>query len=577
MNFVDISTLNIVTELDALKRETQRYSLYLYQHNGVFYADNTRIGNDNQFEAKTKFLNLLRKAKQENISLVTSPEYSCPKSVIDFIIDNEDLHPSQNKIWALGGESLNKEDLNNLNELKDESIFIYFEDIHNNSDKNYVDPLYYIFKGQHNGENKLIILIQFKSNHMGGLWSSQLEPNNLIQGNNVYIIKNNINSVRLMSFICSQAMNFNASFEQDLIDNHSWTDSPFLFFSLQFNPDPSHQNFIAFRQFILQRERRELITLNWGLETTYKNGNYLYSKNNAPRSGIYFKTPDLELDYEPKNIINNHNKGLFFLQIKRDKRVYFLSRNIDLFKIENKSVNISIGVPEQQRREGPTVTNIYNFTEDLHLTEIEKIEDNYIAILKDRGVKNKYLLNEEISIVDKEILLNISTGKIKSRVENRWADIIHLNSFSLNELNECNNRLTYTEDTYQLSKDVRKNNCEYISKLDEILADNSNYPSSIEELKYKPISLSYSNSNDFRYNLIDDEGIVKKATICFIGSESKMDAKRIYNNIRKIFDKDSATIRRVVVFYTKGSQIEKIFDPNANLITETPIDPTSIS
>src|SRR5690554_2387383 len=112
MNFTDILTLNITTELEVLKRDTQRYSSFLYQHKGFFFADNTRIGNDNQEESKAKFINLLTKAKEENISLVLSPEYSCPKSVIDEIIAQPELQPSKQKLWALGGESLNKEELN---------------------------------------------------------------------------------------------------------------------------------------------------------------------------------------------------------------------------------------------------------------------------------------------------------------------------------------------------------------------------------------------------------------------------------------------------------------------------------
>src|SRR5690606_41794186 len=100
MNFVDISTLNIEIELDVLKRDTQRNSFFLYQHKGIFFADNTRIGNNNQEEAITKFRNVLGKAKDDNIALVLSPEYSCPKNIIDEIIQNEAMRPPQGKIWV---------------------------------------------------------------------------------------------------------------------------------------------------------------------------------------------------------------------------------------------------------------------------------------------------------------------------------------------------------------------------------------------------------------------------------------------------------------------------------------------
>jgi len=57
-----------------------------------FFADHTRIGNNNQEDAKAKFINVLTKAKEDDIALVLSPEYFCPKCVIDEIIADEGLH-----------------------------------------------------------------------------------------------------------------------------------------------------------------------------------------------------------------------------------------------------------------------------------------------------------------------------------------------------------------------------------------------------------------------------------------------------------------------------------------------------
>ena len=581
MDFVDISNLNITTKLDALERDTQRYSLFLYQHKGVFFADNTRIGNQNQQEAETKFINLLTKAIQENISLVASPEYSCPKSVIDLILNDENLQPSQNKLWVLGGESLDKEQLDSLREFKNQSIYIHFEDIYKNSDKNYVDPLYYIFRGQHEGIDKLVILIQFKSRHMGGLWSSQLEPDNLIEGENVYILKNNLNSVRIMSFICSQAINFNAIYEQHLIDNHSWIDSPFLILNLQFNPNPSHEDFIAFKKYALKREKRELISLNWGKKTTYVNGNNLYQATNTPRSGVYFKTTDIELDYTTPKIINNHNKGLYFLQILRDKRVLFFNGDIELFKIENKPVSIVDGENVQQRREGPKVINIFNYDENLNFVEEEKVEDNHINFFTARGITNAYLLNEDNSIVDKERLINISVGKVKGKEENKWADVIHLNSFGLNEADECNNRLTYIEDTYASSEAVRTTSCSNIFELDvNIINNKDNYPHSIRHLANKNIALAFAqNANLFKYkyNLTNDNGGIEKATVCYVGSAVTPSlVNKTYDELQKLFDNDSPGKNTIVVFYKRGNDVLNKSNPDAGNITQVSNDDSSI-
>jgi hypothetical protein len=582
MNFTDITSINITTELEILKRDTQRYSSFLYQHKGVFFADNTRIGNNDSEEAKTKFINVLTKAKEENISLVLSPEYSCPKSVINEIIANPDLQPSQQKIWALGGESLNKEELKYFKDLQNVNIHIYFENCYDISDKNYVDPLYYIFKGKHNGDDKLIILIQFKTSHMGGLWSSQTEPDNLIEGDTIYIIKNNNQSVRLMSFICSEAMNFTAQYEPQLIQDHNWLDSPYLMLSLQFNPNPSHPNFIAFKQFVLSNERRELISLNWGLSTTIIGKGALYAENNAPRSGIYFRTSDTELDYKKDKIINNHKKGLYFLQIKREKRVYFLNRNIELFKIHNKSVHIIEGVDEQRRREGPTVSNIYLLDDTFNILEIlEDIPDNHIRFLTNQGVSNAYFLDSTKSVIDKEILLNISTGKVKPKEGNKWSDIINLNSFSLNEADECNNRLTYLEDTYVNSETNRRNYCSSIIELDNnILPYNSLYPHSLKRFKYKDFKLAFSNDASdysYRYNVVNEINEIQKATICYLGYASDRDIEHTFDELQKLFEKGTVGIDTIVVYYKRGNSILDKSIPDAAAITKTPTNHNSIT
>ncbi|MCX0340892.1 hypothetical protein, partial [Acinetobacter radioresistens] len=123
MKFLDIESLGIKTELDILKRDTQRKSTLLYQHKGVFFADNTRIGNEDSSEVEKKFIKLIQKAKQDNVSLLLSPEYSCPKNIILEIINNRDIQPNNKKLWVLPGETLNKIELKELEILDKEDVY----------------------------------------------------------------------------------------------------------------------------------------------------------------------------------------------------------------------------------------------------------------------------------------------------------------------------------------------------------------------------------------------------------------------------------------------------------------------
>lgn len=583
MNFIDISSLNISTELDVLKRDTQRNSMLLYQHKGDFFADNSRIGNADQHEAHLKFLKVLQKAKLDNIALVASPEYSCPKSIIDYIIENEDAQPSTNKVWVLGGESINKEEITQLLALNKEGIYLHCENVASNTDKNYADPLYYIFKGLHNGISKLIILIQFKTRHMGGLWTGgNVEADNLIEGNDIFIIKNSNSSTRLVTFICSEAMNVRHELTQyvkdDILD---WNDKPFLILNPQINPNPSHIEFIRFRDFIFESSKKEIISLNWGKETFINNEAWYPEDINTPRSGVFFKTLDTDLDYSPNKIISNHKKGFYFLHIHRDKFVYFINGTIELFKIENKPVDINEGVPPQRRREGPEAIMIYEFdNETSDFIEQEIVDDQHISFFHQRGIVNEFLLSKDNSIIDKERLINISTGKVKGKLENKWCDVIHLNSFNLKEGDECNCRMTYVEDNYEASELIRSHNCINLIKLDQtILSDKSHYPESLNDLIHQNIILSYSQNSykfKYKYNLTNDNGDIIKATVCYLGNVSISEVRRTYSELQKLFEDDTDGKRRIVVFYNKGTNILSKYDENAGSIVNPVTNNSSI-
>lgn len=583
MNFIDISDLNISTDLDVLKRDTQRNSFLLYQHKGDFFADNNRIGNANQEGAHTKFLKVLEKARQDNIALVLSPEYSCPKSVIDYIIDNENMQPALNKVWVLGGESINKEEIAQLLAVNQDGVFIHCEDVISNTDKNYSDPLYYVFKGVHNGIPKLIVLIQFKTRHMGGLWGGgNLEADNLIEGNDIYVIKNSNSSTRLVSFICSEAMNVRQELTQDIKDNIlDWNDKPFLILNPQINPNPSHLEFIRFRDFIFESDKKEIISLNWGKETFLNNNSWYPEDINTPRSGVFFKTSDIELDYSPNKIINNHKKGFYFLHIIRNRFVYFLNGTIELIKIENKPVDIIEGVAQQRRREGPEAIIAYAFDVGTsNFTEQQSIDDQHISFFNQRGITNNFLLSADNSIVDKERLINISTGKIIGKLENKWCEVIYLNSFNLKEADECNCRMTYVEDTYASSETIRTLNSTNLIELDQrILPDKSQYPESIKDLTHHNIILSYSQNAftyNYKYNLTNDKGDTKMATICYLGNVSASQVKNTFDELQKLFDEGTESKRRVVVFYKNGTDLRSKYDETAGSITTPSNDNSSI-
>lgn len=579
MNFLDIISLGITTELDILKRDTQRKSTLLYQHKGVFHADDLRIGNQDSSTVHDKFIKLLHKARQDNVSLLLAPEYSCPKNIIIEIISNSDIQPCDNKLWVLPGETLNKSELEELKGLNNNDIHLYFENVYSGSDKKYVDPLYYIFRGKYNGEEKLIVLVQFKTYHMG-VWTGDVERNNLIEGETIYIIKNNMTSTRLISFICSEAMNVSTYLTPEEKDKILWDDMPFLILHPQINPDPSHQNFVAFRKFILSAEKKELISLNWGIDTLFRNKNWYESRGNTARSGIFFKTN--ELNTTQNRLMDNQNKGLYFLHINRSTYVYYLDGMPELFYIKNPSVHINDGEPAQKRREGPEVIEIFNYDNDLtEYVAFEFEKDKYLSKLHSRGFNNNYILNPEISFIEKERLINISIGNINVKDGSKWYDVTRLESFNLREADECNNRLTYIEDSYPVSEQIRNQYCEKFFELDQnILNKWESYPHSIKHLLNQELSLAFADNSsdyDYKYNIVNQSYESVRATVCYLGSYPAIEnVNKAYDQLQNMFDKESIGRNTVVVFYKQGNEILHKSNTDAGNITDFPDSYNSI-
>ena len=78
--FIDELNLGITIDLTVLQRDSQRYSILLYQHEGTLFADETRISNYSSVDIQ--FEEFFAKAKIENTDLALTPEYSCPWKVI---------------------------------------------------------------------------------------------------------------------------------------------------------------------------------------------------------------------------------------------------------------------------------------------------------------------------------------------------------------------------------------------------------------------------------------------------------------------------------------------------------------
>ncbi|MCK9401275.1 MAG: hypothetical protein M0Q51_14955 [Bacteroidales bacterium] len=569
MEFTLIENLNIGIDLSILQRTTQRHSILLYQHGGALHADNTRIGNHNNVTHELSLF--FEKSRLTACDLALTPEYSCPLLVIEDIISHPEKWPTADKLWVVGCESMTKQQLTDFHtNYNIDNVYVHYDTAVLKNQLNYVDPLIYLFRGTHDGLNKLIVLLQFKTHHQS-VWSGEVERNNLIQGNEIYILRNPIHSVNFLSLICSEAMNFQAELTQQKQKAIGWIDSPYLIYNPQLNPDPANPIFTAFRKFVFLFGKKEIISLNWNKSTTYNGVSFL--KYDAARSGFYIQSGEINLD--ENRIKYNHSHGLYYFYFGMNKHAFILNSSPIVFNIATPPVDIVNAMPQQSRRDGPELIEVYGFNAVQNDFESlnDGINDLHVDYLNGVGCICNFLISHHNCILEKEKLVCLTSGKINKELGSNWTNILNLFSINIDQETEVNRRITFAEDTHPMSLRQRTEFIDTITELNNnILPNKTVYPESIADLKAEDLVIGYhinSRADNYKFNILTDTGEGRIATICFMGSMPDDVIEKTFDFLQALFDDDNNNKRRVVVFYRRGNRILSKSDPNAGKITVT--------
>ncbi len=570
MNFLPISDLDVHIDLSILRRNTQRHSVLLYQHEGSLYADNTRIGNRNIVNTELELF--FEKSRLTGCDLTLTPEYSCPLPVIEDIISHPTKWPATEKLWAIGCESMTKQQLTALQATyHTENVFVHYDTSVLNNQLNYVDPLIYLFQGIHSGQEKLIILLQFKTMHMGIWGGGIIERNNLIQGNQIFILRNSPDSISFFSLICSEAMNFPDALQQNQQAIQRWIDSPFLIYNPQLNPNPTHRNFTSFRKFVFRFSRKEIISLNWNNKSTLDGDDFM--EYNTSRSGFYIQSE--EIDLSPARIKKNHKHGMYYYFYGINKHAFLLNSTPTVFHVAIPPVDIVNALGQQIRREGPELLETCDFNAARNAIDTlpNGITDQHINYLTGVGCTCNFLITHQNCILEKEKLVCLTSGKIDKELGSTWSNIPNIFSIKINEDSEVNRRITFTEDTYPDSLTQRSNYIDTVAGLtDDVLPDKDVYPDSIADLKTDELVIGYnadSSVDNYKFNVLTAAGERRIATICFMGTMPDGVIEKTFDFLQAMFDKDNNHKRRVVVFYKRGNTILSKSDPNAGNIAVT--------
>lgn len=575
LKFIDDIVQNLTLNLEVLTKDSNLYSTLLYQHRGTFAVGAATFGNET--DCTNQFNSFLSLAKSENVSLALTPEYSCPWNSIDWLLSDENRWPNEGKLWAICCESITPVEINafhakfnndNIQVIVDTSSF-------NNGNGVLLDPLCYFFKAQVNGVNRLLVVLQFKTQHMG-VWENDMERAKYIWGNDIYVLRNSVNSIYLFTNICSEAIEFriNETFHNQV--DHRWDHYPYIILNPQMNPQPTHDGFKNFRRLILSYDLKDIISLNWGAGTMFPGKPdplIPYSK-----SSVIIKSDQVEYTSEAR-FINNHRKGLYYILRKPNIQVNYLHPKTDVLLITNQKPSAAGVNNALVRRIGPEVSKVFQWNNGTNnFDEIVSVEDDFVLFLNSLHCTNAVCQDINISFIDKERLINLSSGKVKAKKEDRrWHNIDKLESF-LQETDEVVKRFTYVHDDTGLN-----HRTEYVEILDilniKILPNGTLFPENLSSFIGNCTEVMFLNNDgeNYKYNLATVDGS-RKATVAYIGRKDEAQAKRTLTQLQKIFENGDQSKKLVVVWYKiDENTFAPICDPVPPKVTDdTSIDPNSI-
>ena len=302
--------------LDITSSNSDSFNVIHWQCEANIKTENDAlIIEDTEFENKA--LNFIKLAKKQNSSIVLTPEYSFPWKLLDNIIADSSLHPTEGKLWCLCMQYISLNDFdkwcNNHNSVKvnknskvnlsfGEPYIVVFDEFI--EIKRFANILVYLFIK----DSKLIVLMQSKLEHMqDSLY--EFESEGLSFGKTIFLFNGKSKSDNVFcSLICADGLVNN---HYDEITKHSAKKHVFLFHP-QCNQKPYHDSLITLIDSHLN-SNWHFLRLNWARNTCINSK----SLNELGTDYIYKESDNVEDYWKKENFgecyIKNRLNGLNLL------------------------------------------------------------------------------------------------------------------------------------------------------------------------------------------------------------------------------------------------------------------------
>jgi len=544
--------------LACLKLDSMTYKTLLFQINEDIGFDNSGIWLLNVETSTPKFNSFFDLAIKQSIELAVTPEYSCPWEIVSTLL-SDGKFPDIANLWVLGMASINPPALKQIIDQHQNITWIYDEELLASSilanPTKFFDPVCYLVNTLDNaGVNHKTVVIQFKNYPFGGA-DAQWERNNIILGHTFYVIRNQFESARMVTLICSDTLD-NLNFNE--IQDGMFLTAPLLLLHIQLNQKPFADNYKLYRNLIFSKGgkngNKEVICLNWARNVTYFVEGTPKIFNETSGSAIYLKSTNISKTDTDINL--NHKKGMYYTYwSSRRTHAYVLNFDEYLYLIENTKASQDAADPTQFNRTGPHLRYTYKWQENDWVLDDSRINDGFqsvISQLEDTPGSLSCLSNNE-NYLEVERMVQLCSGEIACIAD--WFTVSNLFSFVIDD-QEVNNRVIFTQQNVQSTMLARKQKINNYSILKNGIINNSkNLPVGMDKAELKYINIQ-NGTHKFLLNLHSGDSNMH-ATAIYVGSMSAVDAVIIQKKISDLFN-DSQYGKTVMVWHETATGRQRI-------------------
>jgi len=540
-------------DLACLRQDAETYNIMMFQPNHEFSYDNNGIRSADPDTTHKKFYSFFRLAMEQNVELAIAPEYSCPWSSLEKLID-DNIFPTQNNVWVVGCESIKPPELIQFIETKKDVEWIVDQALLTKALKitpeKFFDPVCMLLNTFNtNGEVRKVGIIQFKTSMFGGS-GFQWERDHGIRGETIYVISNLFASIKLAVIICSDSLN--NPFDFNYIQNGFFHNDPLLLLHIQLNQKPFQSAYKLYRNQLFslgdKNYKKEVICLNWAWRIPESDDKFW---NEYGGSGFYIKSDKLNLSDDRIN--SNHHKGLYYTRWDTAKaHIYFLNYGEHVFFVNTTKVSQSAANPTQYSRSGAELRRIYTW--ENNWVEQDKAPSDFIPLCESLEVTAGDLqsISQAVNYINVERIVALSAGNIEFVKE--WYMPSHLKTMQIKD-DEINNRITFTQDPANEQKEKREQLLlKYATLKNIILKNPANTNSRLQtaELKYD----ACNSPDDYLTNLhsVSDGN---KGTGIYLGLQTPANAKAVWESTASLFI-DYNLRANIFVWYDFGGQLHKI-------------------